>query len=398
MNPETFERLADLIVGFGVNVQEGQIVAITTEPGKEELTRALAASAYRAGARFVDPWYFDYDVKRQRLLYGKEEDLEFVPDWYGHRLLELSRLHSARIALTGPTDPDLLAGIDPARAGKDQLPWLREGGDVINDRTTNWCGVPCPTPGWARLVYPGLPPEQAYARLWEQMLHVLRLDTDDPRAAWQERVDQLLRAAAAMTDRRFDSIRFRGEGTDLTVGLLGGSRWLAAQFETTDGIVHMPNLPTEEIFTTPDPARVEGHVTATKPLLLGGSIITGLRVAFEGGRVTKIDADENAEVLRAYAAGDEGASRLGEVALVDGQGRIGPLGTVFYDTLLDENAASHIALGSAYTFAVEGADVAQANHSAIHVDFMIGSPEVEVDGLSADGQAVPVLRQGDWRI
>jgi aminopeptidase len=398
MNDETLEQMADLIVGFGANVQEGQIVAISTEPGKEALTRALAAAAYRAGAKFVDPWYFDYDVKRQRLLHGRKEDLEFVPGWYGHRLLELSRLRCARIALTGVADPELFEGIDPELAGRDQLPWLREGGRVINERTTNWCGVPCPTPGWAALVFPDLDPEAAHAKLWEQICHILRMDTDDPRAAWQERVDALIRSSTALTERRFDAIRLRGEGTDLTVGLFRGSRWLAAQFETIDGIVHMPNLPTEEVFTTPDPERTEGRVRSTKPLFLGGSIITGLEVEFAGGRVTRIDADENAEVLRAYAARDDGASRLGELALVDGEGRIGPLGTVFYDTLLDENAASHIALGSAYTFGVEGDEVQRANESTIHVDFMIGAPEMEVDGITLEGETVPVLRSGAWQI
>lgn len=398
MNAETLERMAELVVGFGANVQEGQIVAISAEPGKEELTRALAGAAYRAGAKFVDPWYFDYRVKRERLLHGREEDLDFVPEWYGHRLREISRLHCARIALTGAGDPTLLDGIDPARAGKDQLPWLPEGAEVINERTTNWTAVPCPTPRWASLVRPELEPDRALERLWEDILHVLRLDEDDPRAAWEERVDALGRASGALTERRFDAIRLRGEGTDLTVGLFGGSRWLAARFETVDGIVHMPNLPTEEVFTTPDPLRADGHVTATKPLFLGGAIIRGLRVVFEDGRAVKIDADENAEVLRAYAGKDDGACRLGELALVDGDGRIGPLDTVFFDTLLDENAASHIALGSSYALAVEGDDGRRANQSHIHVDFMIGSDEMEVDGLTSGGDAVPVLRGGAWQI
>jgi aminopeptidase len=399
MNAENFERLADLVVGFGANVQEGQIVGITTEPGKEEFTRALAAAAYRRGARFVDPWYFDYAVKRERLLHSRDEDLEFVPEWYRHRLLELSRQRCARISLTGVSDPGLLEGIDVERVGKDQLPWLPEAGQVVNDRTTNWCGVPCPTPGWAQLVHPDLPADEAYARFWEQMLHVLRLDEEDPIAAWQERVEELLRSSAALTERRFDAIHLRDDGTDLTVGLLPTSRWLAAQFETVDGIVHMPNLPTEEVFTTPDPERADGFVSSSKPLFLGGSIITGLRVEFAGGRVTKIDADENAEVLRAYAATDDGASRLGELALVDGNGRIGPLDTVFYDTLLDENAASHVAIGSAYTLGVESdEDIARVNHSAIHIDFMIGRPTTDVDGITVDGTVVPMLRDGAWQI
>jgi aminopeptidase len=399
VDPATMRRLADLLVGFGANVQPGQILAITTEPGKEALTREIAASAYRAGAKFVDPWYFDLHVKRARLLYSREEDLSFVPSWYGQRLEQLAEQRCARIALTGPSSPGLFQDIDPRRAGRDQLPMLKEGARIVNERTTNWCGAPCPTPGWARLVFPDMEPNAAYARLWEELLHVLRLDLDDPVAAWGERADRLEAIAAQLTDRRFDAVRFRGPGTDLTVGLLPSSAWLAARFETVDGIVHMPNLPTEEIFTTPDPLRVDGEVRSTKPLYVGGSIVEGLRVRFEGGRAVQIDADSNAEVLRAYAERDEGASFLGEVALVDGEGRIGPLGTVFYDTLLDENAASHIALGSAYSFGVDDdADHARINRSAIHVDFMIGGEDVDVDGLTVDGAAVPVLRRGAWQI
>jgi aminopeptidase len=394
----TLERMADLVVGLGANVQPGQVVAITSEPGKEEFTRALAESAYRAGARFVDVWYFDMHVKRARLLHGREEDLGYVPSWYEHRLHALSEERCARIALSGPAHPGLLADVDPARAGRDHLPSLPRSSDVVNWRTTNWCGVPCPTPAWASLVHPDLPEDEAYARLLEQLFHVLRLDTDDPEAAWQERLDALDRVAAAVTARRFDALRFRGPGTDLTLGLLPTSEWLAARFTTVDGIVHMPNLPTEEIFTTPDPLRVDGVVSATKPLYVGGSILRGLRVAFEGGRAVKIDADENAEVLRGYASHDAGACRLGEVALVDREGRIGPLDTVFHDTLLDENAASHIALGSAYEFGVGEVDKHRINQSTVHVDFMVGSDEVEVLGVTTVGDEVPVLSGGAWQL
>ncbi|HVW18514.1 MAG TPA: aminopeptidase [Solirubrobacteraceae bacterium] len=392
-------RLAELIVGFGANVQPGQVVAISSEPGKEELTRELAAAAYRAGAKFVDVWYFDLHVKRARLLHGAEEDLSYVPPWWGYRLERLAEMRGARIGLTGPASPDVFADVDPARAGMDQMPFLKESARIVNERTTNWCGFPCPTPGWARLVYPELEPEAALARLWEEVLHVMRMDTDDPVAAWTERIGTMEAVAARLGERRFDAIRLRGPGTDLTVGLMPSSQWRAARFETVDGIVHMPNLPTEELFTAPDPARVDGVVRATKPLWLGGSIVDGIEVAFERGRAVRIDAERNAEVLRAYAARDEGACRLGELALVDGDGRIGPLGTIFYDTLLDENAASHIALGSAYAFCVsDEADAERINHSAIHVDFMVGSPEVEVDGLTASGDAVPLLRGGAWQV
>ncbi len=398
-DPALLSRIADLVVGFGANVQPGQILAITSEPGKEELTHEIAASAYRAGARFVDAWYFDLHVKRARLLHAREEDLDFVPSWYADRLLELGRQRCARVALSGPVTPGVMDGVDPARAGRDQLPFLAEAVQVVNDRTTNWCVAPCPTPGWAGLVHPDLPPEQALDRLSGQIAEILRLDEPDPVAAWCARADTLVGAAARLTERRFDAVRFRGPGTDLTVGLLPSSEWLAARFETVDGIEHMPNLPTEEVFTTPDPARVDGEVRSTKPLLVGGSIVRGLRVAFEGGRAVRVDADENADVVRAYTERDEGAARLGEVALVDREGRIGPLDTVFYDTLLDENAASHVALGSAYAMALaDEADHARMNRSGIHVDFMIGGVDVDVDGLTADGAEVPVLRGGAWQV
>jgi aminopeptidase len=396
---DAVRRLADLLVNFGANVQPGQIVAISSEPGKEMLTRELAASAYRAGAKFVDVWYFDLHVKRARLLHGREQDLTFVPDWYGHRLVRLGEQHAARIALAGPVEPGLLADVDPRRAGIDQLPSLKEGAGIVNERTTNWCGAPCPTIGWAQLVFGELEPDAAYAKLWEQILHVMRLDEDDPEALWRARADQLESVAARLTGHRFDAVRFRGSDTDLTIGLLPSSRWIAARFETVDGIVHMPNLPTEEVFTTPDPLRVDGFVSSTKPLSVGGSIVEGLRVRFEAGRAVQIEADSGVEVMRAYAARDDGASMLGEIALVDRDGRIGPLDTTFYDTLLDENAASHIALGSSYEMAIaDKADFDRANHSAIHVDFMIGSNAIDVDGIAADGTPTPLLRGGSWQI
>jgi aminopeptidase len=249
-------------------------------------------------------------------------------------------------------------------------------------------------------VHPDLPADEALARLEADVLHVLRLDEDDPIAAWRARADTLVGVASRLTERRLSAIRFRGPGTDLTVGLLASSKWLAARFETVGGIVHMPNLPTEEVFTTPDPERVDGDVTASKPLVLtDGTVVRGLRVRFEGGRAVSIEADEGGEVLRTVAGTDDGAARLGEVALVDAEGRIGALDTVFYDTLIDENAASHIALGRAYEMAVEDpADHPRANMSAIHVDFMIGSPEMRVDGIDADGGEVPVLHGGRWQL
>jgi aminopeptidase len=393
------QRLAELAVNFGANVQPGQILAVAANLGQEELTRATAAAAYKRGAKFVDVFWFDPYVKRARIEYAADDTLDFVPEWYSYRIEQLGEQRCARISWSGPTSPGVLDGLDLARAGRDQLPYMKEIPRIVGERTTNWSGLPCPNPEWAKLVHPDLEPDDAYARLWEQIEHVLRLDEADAVAAWEERIATLNANAKKLSDRRFDALQLEGPGTDLTVGLLPHSRWFAADFETVDGIRHMPNLPTEEVFTSPDRERTEGHVTATKPLVLrDGTIIRGLKVRFEGGRAVEIDADEGADALRSIAKLDDGASRLGEVALVDREGRIGPLGTVFYDTLLDENAATHIALGNGFPFAVAEEDLPRMNRSGTHVDFMIGSNDLQVTGITPDGERVPVLRDGTWQI
>jgi len=400
MDPITLTRFADLLVGFGANLQPGQILAINGEPGKEHLVRAVAESGYRHGAKFVDVSWFDPWVKRARIEHAADEDLEFVPSWHGERLLALGEQRCARIGLTGPVAPGLLEDLDPVRAGRDRFPQLKESGKVVNDRTTNWTLGPCPTPAWAKLVFPDLGEEAALARLEELVAHVLRLDEEDPVAAWRERADRLVSVATELTGRRFDALHYEGPGTDLTVGLLPSAAWQAARFETVDGIVHMPNLPTEEVFTSPDPERVEGHVTSSKPLVLvDGTVVRGMKVRFEGGRAVQIDADSAQETMRTVVQRDEGAARLGEIALVDREGRIGALDTVFYDTLFDENAASHLALGQSFPFLIaDEAERERANASEIHIDFMIGSPELDVTGVTPEGERVPVLRGGDWQI
>jgi aminopeptidase len=392
-------RLADLVVGFGANVQPDQIVSVTCEPGKEPLVRAIAESAYRRGARFVDVQWFDPWVKRARIAHARDETLEFVPDWYGERVLALGEARAARIALSGPSAPGVLDDLDPVRAGKDRLPAVKESGQIVNDRTTNWSIIPCPTPTWAKLVFPDMSEGHALVKLVEDISHVLRLDEDDPIAAWHARADTLVSVTERLTERRFDALHYEGPGTDLTIGLLPGASWQAARFTTIDGIQHMPNLPTEEVFTTPDPARTDGHVTASKPLVLAdGTVVRGLRLRFEGGRAVEITADTAQDTMRTIAEHDSGAARLGEVALVDGEGRIGKLDTVFYDTLIDENAASHLALGQGFPFLIDDDDRGRANESQIHIDFMIGRPDMTVTGITSDGDRVPVLVQGKWQV
>lgn len=395
---ELEDRLAALAVA-AANVQPGQLVAVTSAIGKESLTRKIARAAYRRGARYVDVLYFDQWLKRERLEHAPEESLSYVPPWMGHRLLHLSEERGARISLSGPQAPDALRDLDPARAGRDRLPYLAETSEVVNARTTNWTVVPAPTAEWAEIVYPELDREEALARLWEDVAYVCRLDEDDPAAAWEERTAELREIADRVSALSLDAVSLRGPGTELTVGLLGSSRWQAGSDETVDGIRHQPNIPTEEIFTTPDPLRADGYVTATRPLQLYGTLVSGLRLRFAGGRVVEIEADEGAEALRAAVSADDGAARLGEIALVDGKSRVGPLGRTFRDTLIDENAASHLALGSGYLRAVaDPADAERTNRSVVHIDFMVGSPEVEVDGLTAAGERVPLLRHGVWRI
>ncbi len=389
--------LAALAV-HGANVQWGQVVAVSATIGQEELARAVAGAAYARGARFVEVVYFDPFVKRARILNADPETLEYVPPWLGERMNSLGAHEAARIALAGLVHPDALAGLDPALLGRDPLPWIKEAVRVIDERSTNWTVVPCPHPAWASVVYPGLEREAAYERLWQELWHVLRLDEPDPAAAWEQRLETLKASARALNERGFDSLEFRGPGTELCVGLLPGVPWRAGDTETRTGIRHLPNLPTEEVFTTPDPLRTQGHVTSTKPLVLkDGVIVRGLRVRFEAGRAVELDADENASALRVKTELDEGASRLGEVALVDAHGRIGPLGTVFYETLLDENAASHLAFGNGIAF-TDASGEERTNRSAIHIDFMVGSEELEVVGVTAAGERIAVLRAGDWQI
>ncbi len=391
-------RLAELIVRFGANVQPGQIVSVSTEPGKEELTRAVAGVAYQVGAKFVEPRFFDPHFKRARALHADPDTLGYVPPWVGAHMLALGEHRSALIALHGPVEPHLMDGLDPARLGRDMLPSVPESTRVINQRTVNWTVGPCPTVGWAELVHPGLSGGAALERLWQDLAHVCRLDEPDPAAAWTQRMDRLQAVTRRLDEIRIDALRFQGPGTDLSVGLLPSSRFTAGRFRTVDGIVHAPNLPTEEVFTSPDPERTSGVVTSTKPLRLAGVLIKGLRVGFERGRAVQIDADEGAEALRTLAGRDPGAARLGEVALVDRESRIGQLATVFSDTLLDENAASHIALGAGFDMAVaDDPDRGRLNRSDIHVDFMIGSAQVAVTATTHSGSEVPLLDNGEWR-
>jgi aminopeptidase len=401
VDEELLDRYAELIVGFGANVQPGQVVAIEGSLEAAPLVRRIARGAYERGARYVDVVYFDADVKRARIESAPDDSLDFVPPWLGRRMLDLGDLDAARIVLTPFVPPGLLEGLDPARANRDRLPTVKELFKVIDDRSIAWTVSPYPSEAWAQVVFPELEPKAAVEALWRDVEHVCRLDEPDPVEAWRRRIDEIWAVASRIDELGLDSVRFVGPGTDLTVGLLSSSRFARerGQATTRTGIQHVPNLPTEELFTTPDPERTEGVVTSTKPLDVSGSVVSGLRIRFEGGRAVEIEADANAEALRRRCATDDGAARLGEVALVDGSSRIGRLGRTFFNTLLDENAASHVALGDAYAAPVaDPADLPRINESEIHIDFMIGSDDVTVSGVTRGGDEVPLLVGGAWQI
>jgi len=390
--------LSQLAARVGANIAAGQTVLVRAKLGQEELTRAVAAACYDRGAHQVEVHYDDPHVQRARLERAPDEALGKVIPWARQRPTQLAEMRGALIGFSGPVAPGLLDDLDPARVGRDTVP-LVEWNQVIADRTVNWTIVPGPNAAWARLVFPGIEGDLALERLWDQIAHVCRLDEVDPSAAWRQRSAELTRAASRLDDAELDSLWFQGPGTDLRIGLLPGVRWEGGQFSTSWGREHLPNLPTEEVFTSPDPERTEGTVRATKPLLVSGRAVSGLRMRFEGGRAVQIDADDGAPLLRELVRRDDGAVRLGEVALVDGSGRIGPLGTVFHDTLLDENAASHIALGTGFVHLAGDLHAAgRINASAVHTDFMIGGPEVNVTGTTRDGHEVPVLIDRRWAL
>lgn len=392
--------LADLIVAdVGANVQAGQVVGITAEPGMEDIWRAVAEAAYVRGARYVDTWIFDAHVKHSRLAHAPLDSLDWRPPWWGDRYRALGELAGAQIRLSGPVAPGLFDDIASERLGHDMMPRLPDTLEVTHARKWNWIVAPGPSAGWASLLYPSLEAPEALERLWEELSFVMRLSEPDPVAAWRQRLSRLDALAAHLNGTRFDALHFEGPGTDLSVGLLPGSLWKSAGGdETVGGIAFTANLPTEEIFTAPDPARVSGHVAATKPLVVGGGVVRDLVVRFEGGRAVGVQAAQGAELVETMIGTDDGAARLGEVALVDADSRIGQLGTVFFDTLLDENSASHIALGAAYPDTVDDdASLSQINTSTIHIDFMIGSSAVAVTGVTSDGSRVPLLRDGHWQ-
>jgi aminopeptidase len=357
------------------------------------LARALARAAYSAGARYVDVRYTDQHVRRAMIELGPDDALDHTPEWLKTRMRAVAG--NALVGTTGDPEPDLLADLPGERVGRARMRALSETArELMEARAINWTGLAFPTEGWATQIFG----EPDLERLWQAVAFCTRLDDDDPVEAWRAHIAKLEARAAQMNERKFDALRYRGPGTDFTVGLLSNSRWMSALFRTADGGEYVPNMPTEEIFTTPDCRRAEGTIASTRPLALAGDVIEGLRLTVKDGRIVDVDADHGAGIVQAQLDSDERARYFGELALVDGDSRVGQTGLTFFDTLYDENATCHIAYGFGVPETFDDEPGEGLNVASVHTDFMVGGPELEVDGLTADGEAVPVIRGEQWQL
>ena len=391
---DRLERYAAVAVRVGANVGPGQTLFIDAQIEHAPLVRALARQAYAAGARYVDVRYGDQHVRRAMIELGPDEVLEHSPAWMVERSEAMAG--NARIGTSGDPAPHLLADLDGERVGRARMKEVtRVLFRQLTDRLVNWTGVASPNEGWAQEVFG----EPDVERLWEAVSVCTRLDEPDPVEAWRLHMERLDRRAKALNELGLDRLTYRGPGTELEIGLLERSRFCSALFKTVDERPYVANMPTEEVFATPDARRAEGFVRSTKPLALAGEVIEGLRFTFEGGRIVDVQADKGADVVRGQLETDENACRLGEVALVDGTSRVGQTGITFFDTLYDENATCHIAYGAAVGEGYDGeSDDDGVNDSLVHTDFMVGGPEVDVDGVTRDGRVIPLLREDVWQL
>jgi aminopeptidase len=410
---DTLRKYADLTIRVGLNLQPGQRLAIIgplanggVSLDAAPLVRCVTEAAYRAGASYVEAIWGDEALQLVRFSHAPRQSLEAASRWLAPALLDHVRTGDAVLSIYA-NDPDLLGRCDPEQISMVQLATaraFRPFRDLLSKNATNWTIVAAASAAWARKVFPGATPEVALERLWDAIASLCRLDSPDPTAAWRAHLAALDARKDRLNARRYSALLYTGPGTNLTIGLPDRHVWVTGQSTSANGILFTANLPTEEVFTMPHKDRVDGVVSSSKALSYGGSLIRDFRLRFSDGRIVEASASAGEQVLRALLATDEGAARLGELALVPHGSPISKSGLLFYSTLFDENAASHLAVGSAYKSTLSGgeemsdADFERAggNRSMTHVDFMIGSGELDVDGRLADGTTEPVMRSGEW--
>jgi aminopeptidase len=404
---QNLDKYAEVIVRVGLNLQPGQRLNIRLAPLElAPLVRLIVAQAYKVGARLVDVMWIDDQLRLIRFQQAPRDSFEEFPEWRANAAFEAGKAGDA-ILFFRAENPDLLGEQDPELVStvfQTAVKHLKPFYDLWSRNAMNWTLITAPVDGWTEKVFPDLPPDSRKARFWDTIFEICRVKQPDPVSAWKDHVNELIARSNYLNHKQYTALKLTAPGTDLTVGLPRGHVWQSARMTSQGGIVFSANIPTEEIFTLPHKDKTEGVVTATRPLSHGGVLIEDFSLKFADGRVVKVSAAKGEEVLRKLIETDEGASRLGEVALVPHSSPISQSGLLFYNTLIDENAANHIALGEALRPFIEGGEAMSddefaavgGNQSHIHTDFMIGSGEMDVDGLLEDVTAEPIMRSGEW--
>jgi aminopeptidase len=403
---QKLDQLARVAIEVGLGLNSGQELVMTAPLEAVPLARRITEQAYRAGASLVTTLYTDDEATLMRYRFAPDAAFDRAAGWLYDGMGAAFKSGAARLAITG-ANPLLLSNQDPAKVGRANhavSKAYRPALELITRHEINWTIVASATPAWAAAMFPGATSSEAMEQLWEAIFATSRINVDDPVANWKAHDAELHRRAAFMNEKRYAALQYRGPGTDFRLGLADDHLWLGGGTTAGNGLYCIPNMPTEEIFTTPHKDRADGTVTATKPLSYQGTMIDGIRVRFEKGRIVEAHATGGEEVLQKLIATDDGAGRLGEVALVPHSSPIASSGLLFFNTLFDENAASHIALGQAYTSCLRDGDKLSpqelaakgANDSLIHVDWMIGSEKLDIDGITATGAVEPLMRDGEW--
>jgi aminopeptidase len=405
---QKLDRLAEVAIRVGLNLREGQELVLTAPTDALPLVRRVVEHAYKAGAKFVTTLLSDDELALARFRSAPEASFDFAPEWFYDGIANAFRSGAARMAITG-ANPALLSRQDPQKVSRANIAVskaYKPAMELITRHEINWTIVAAATPAWAELVFPAEPEELAMGKLWDAIFRTSRITGDDPVEDWKRHGENLKKRVDLLNAKRYHSLRFftPDGATDLTVGLADQHLWAGGGTTAGNGIYCQPNIPTEECFTTPHKDRVDGVVSASKPLSHQGTLIENIRCRFEAGRIVEVTASQGEEAIRKLIATDDGARRLGEVALVPHNSPIAQSGVLFWNTLFDENAASHIALGQAYsTCLINGERMSNeelaklgANESLIHVDWMIGGPTMNIDGISAAGEHEPLMRHGDW--